>query len=294
MTDADASLRDASVESLFERSGALLDGHFLLKSGRHAGRYLEKFLVLQHPSIGVELCRRFAAVLAPLAPTLVVGPTTGGVLLSFETAGRIHHVSNVPALGPTVVTVRHSGWQRLPGVTVHQLDDLRPDHVTEVDGLPVTTLERTIVDLAAVWRRGRVRMAVEDAVAAKRTTDAAIGACLRSVARRGKPGVRLLAGVLDDRGPGKAVPTSGPPAPRARGRSAGGDAARAPRGLRREGGAARRRRLTRARRDRTRQVVTISSSSGLVTFSSRMPGCCPRRSCSTSTAWCSTPRPRST
>ena len=56
------------VESLFAAAGALLDGHFLLKSGRHAGRYLEKFLVLQHPRYGVELCRRFAEALAPYAP----------------------------------------------------------------------------------------------------------------------------------------------------------------------------------------------------------------------------------
>jgi orotate phosphoribosyltransferase len=84
MTDAD--LRDATVESLFASAGALLDGHFLLKSGRHAGRYLEKFLVLQHPRYGVEICRRFAEVLRPFSPTLIVGPTTGGVLLSFETA----------------------------------------------------------------------------------------------------------------------------------------------------------------------------------------------------------------
>ena len=87
MTDAD--LRKASVESLFTAAGALLDGHFLLKSGRHAGRYLEKFLVLQHPRYGVELCRRFAEALAPYSPTLVVGPTTGGVLLSFETARQL-------------------------------------------------------------------------------------------------------------------------------------------------------------------------------------------------------------
>lgn len=85
----DASLRAATVEDLFDRSGALLDGHFLLKSGRHAGRYLEKFLVLQHPAIGVELCRRFTEILAPYAPTLVVGPTTGGVMLSFETARQL-------------------------------------------------------------------------------------------------------------------------------------------------------------------------------------------------------------
>jgi len=87
MTGAD--LRVASVESLFASAGALLDGHFLLKSGRHAGRYLEKFLVLQHPRFGVELCRRFGEVLAPSRPTLVVGPTTGGVLLSFETARQL-------------------------------------------------------------------------------------------------------------------------------------------------------------------------------------------------------------
>jgi len=69
MTDAD--LRDATVEELFAAAGALLAGHFVLKSGRHAGRYLEKFLVLQHPRYGVELCRRFAEALAPYDPTLV-------------------------------------------------------------------------------------------------------------------------------------------------------------------------------------------------------------------------------
>jgi orotate phosphoribosyltransferase len=84
-----ASLRGASVESLFADAGALLDGHFLLKSGRHAGRYLEKFLVLQHPRFGVELCRRLAEALSPYEPTLIVGPTTGGVLLSFETARQL-------------------------------------------------------------------------------------------------------------------------------------------------------------------------------------------------------------
>jgi orotate phosphoribosyltransferase len=77
------------IEQLFEQSGALRDGHFLLKSGRHSARYLEKFAVLQHPALGVEICRRFATALAPFSPTLVVGPTTGGVLLAFETARQL-------------------------------------------------------------------------------------------------------------------------------------------------------------------------------------------------------------
>jgi orotate phosphoribosyltransferase len=122
----DASLADASVESLFERSGALLDGHFLLKSGRHAGRYLEKFLVLQHPAIGVELCRRFAEVFAPFEPTLVIGPTTGGVLLSFETArqlgGEVRAAFAEPA-GEGRRALRR-GWPIGPDERVVLVDDI--------------------------------------------------------------------------------------------------------------------------------------------------------------------------
>jgi len=121
-----ASLRDASVESLFGDAGALLDGHFLLKSGRHAGRYLEKFLVLQHPRYGAELCRRFVEVLAPYEPTLVVGPTTGGVLLSFETArqlgGSVRAAFAEPAEGGGRALRR--GWAIAANERIVLVDDI--------------------------------------------------------------------------------------------------------------------------------------------------------------------------
>jgi len=86
------ALAQASIEELFLRSGALRDGHFLLKSGRHSGRYLEKFLVLQYPSMASEICRRMAAEISRYDPSLVVGPTTGGVLLAFEVARQLTDV----------------------------------------------------------------------------------------------------------------------------------------------------------------------------------------------------------
>ena len=52
-----------SVEELFAATGGLLDGHFILTSGRHAGRYLEKFWVLQYPELAVEIGRRMADAL---------------------------------------------------------------------------------------------------------------------------------------------------------------------------------------------------------------------------------------
>jgi orotate phosphoribosyltransferase len=122
----DAGLRAAPVESLFASAGALLDGHFLLKSGRHAGRYLEKFLVLQHPRYGVELCRRFAEALEPVAPTLVVGPTTGGVLLAFETARQLGGSVRAAFAEPLPEGGRalRRGWEVGPDERVVLVDDI--------------------------------------------------------------------------------------------------------------------------------------------------------------------------
>jgi orotate phosphoribosyltransferase len=122
----DAPLGDATVESLFADAGALLDGHFLLKSGRHAGRYLEKFLVLQHPRYGVELCRRLVGALAPYRPTLVVGPTTGGVLLSFETARQLGGDVRAAFAEPVTEGGRalRRGWRVAPDERVAIVDDI--------------------------------------------------------------------------------------------------------------------------------------------------------------------------
>lgn len=142
--------------------------------------------------------RRWLALLA-------IGPAA---VLSFETAARINGLATVGDRGPTIVTVPHSGWQRLPGIRVHQISDLASLHVVEFEGMPVTDVPRTIVDLSAIWRRARMNIVVERAVDGHLTSDAAIGTCLQSVARRGKPGVRLLTAILDDRGPGNVPPMS--------------------------------------------------------------------------------------
>ena len=51
----------ARTEELFRRSGALREGHFLLKSGRHGDAYVEKFAVLADPAATSELCGFWAA-----------------------------------------------------------------------------------------------------------------------------------------------------------------------------------------------------------------------------------------
>ena len=95
-----------------------------------------------------------------------------------------------------------------PGAIWHRLDDLAPHHVTELHGFRVTTVDRTVVDLAAVFREGRLSDVVEDLVVSGRATTASIGSLLEQVRRRGKPGVRRLCDVLDQLGPGDGIPHS--------------------------------------------------------------------------------------
>lgn len=88
----------ARTEALFRASGAFREGHFQLKSGRHGDAYVEKFAVLSDPAATSELCGYWAArvrgggdgedAIAPLVD-LVAGPTTGGVILAFETARQL-------------------------------------------------------------------------------------------------------------------------------------------------------------------------------------------------------------
>jgi len=77
------------VEEIFEKSGAILKGHFLLASGLHSPIYWEKFRVLQHPNYTEQLCRKITAHFQKQKVQVVAGPTTGGIILAFEVARQL-------------------------------------------------------------------------------------------------------------------------------------------------------------------------------------------------------------
>jgi orotate phosphoribosyltransferase len=74
-----------SLEDQLAARGALLRGHFQLASGRHGDTYVEKFRILQWPDVTSEACGMLAEHFRGKA-NLVAGPTTGGIILSYDTA----------------------------------------------------------------------------------------------------------------------------------------------------------------------------------------------------------------
>lgn len=122
-------LADADVLRIFEDSGALLSGHFVLTSGYHSDRYFEKFHVLRHPRHVEALCRELAARTENTRPDVVMGPTTLGVLLAYETAKHLGlpaaYAERAPA-GSEASTARvlRRPEHLLPGQRVLVVDDV--------------------------------------------------------------------------------------------------------------------------------------------------------------------------
>jgi len=79
-------MNEAHVLAVFEKAGALLEGHFELASGRHSARYLQCALVLQEPATAEVLCRALAEPWRDRGIDVVVGPATGGIILAHELA----------------------------------------------------------------------------------------------------------------------------------------------------------------------------------------------------------------
>ena len=75
--------------SVFEKTGALLDGHFQLTSGLHSSRYLQCALVLQHPEHAEFVGRALAEKFADDRVDVVAAPAIGGIIVAHETARAI-------------------------------------------------------------------------------------------------------------------------------------------------------------------------------------------------------------
>ncbi len=72
----------------FRDSGALLEGHFILSSGRRSGVFLQKMLVFQDPVRTERLCRALANKITKHfgQVDVIVSPAMGGIIPGYETA----------------------------------------------------------------------------------------------------------------------------------------------------------------------------------------------------------------
>ena len=113
-----------NVEEIFQKSGAILQGHFRLTSGLHSPTYWEKFRVLESPLYTEQLCRMITTHFQEKEIQVVAGPTTGGIILAFETARQLGVRGIFAEKEGATERVFRRGFSINPGERVLIVDDI--------------------------------------------------------------------------------------------------------------------------------------------------------------------------
>lgn len=149
---------------------------------------------------------------APWTPELRIAAATldvpGGAVASFETAAWLWGLPGFPLRG-VEVTARRTQHRTSSLAFVHQPVLLIDEHITVVRGIPVTTLPRTIFDLAGVIHPRRLERLVDSVITRSPAMLPALHRLLMVLAKRGRPGIRAMRTVLAARPVGTKVAASG-------------------------------------------------------------------------------------
>lgn len=111
------------IINIFQKTQAMLTGHFKLTSGRHSDRYFQCAMVLQHPDHTGVLCGELARRFADENISVVAGPATGGIIVSYEVARALNVRSIFTEREEGVMKLRR-GFSITPGERVLVVEDV--------------------------------------------------------------------------------------------------------------------------------------------------------------------------
>lgn len=83
------SLTDQQILKIFYETNALLEGHFLLTSGRHSNQYFQCAKVLQYPNYTSDVCSVLANHFRNYEIDTVIAPAMGGIIVGYEVARQL-------------------------------------------------------------------------------------------------------------------------------------------------------------------------------------------------------------
>ena len=111
------------VLDIFRQTGALLQGHFILTSGRHSSTYFQCAKVLQHPEHLQRFSNEIVHHFQNLAIDLVISPAIGGIVLGTE-VGRQLNVQTIFAEREEGVMTLRRGFEIKSGNNILIVEDV--------------------------------------------------------------------------------------------------------------------------------------------------------------------------
>jgi orotate phosphoribosyltransferase len=116
-------MSDEDLLALFRKTGALLDGHFVLRSGLHSRQYFQCALLLQHTEIAAKVCGWLASKLRAIVCDAVISPALGGIIVGQE-VGRSLGKPHIFVEKESGKLVLRRGFQISPNETLLVVEDV--------------------------------------------------------------------------------------------------------------------------------------------------------------------------
>lgn len=99
-------MTENEVLDIFIKTDALLNGHFLLTSGRHSNQYFQCAKVLQHPDLTSKVCSVIAEFFKSYEIDTVISPAMGGIIVGYEVARQLGKKSIFTERENNIMTLR--------------------------------------------------------------------------------------------------------------------------------------------------------------------------------------------
>ena len=151
-----------SMLDVFKSTGALLDGHFKLTSGRHSNAYFQCAKVLQHPEHLTAVCSNIAEHFADKNIQTVISPAIGGIVVGTEVGRQLGVKTIFAERKDGIMTIRR-GFSLEPDERVLVIEDVitTGGSVAEVISL-VNAAGATVVGVGSVVDRSNGRVTLAD------------------------------------------------------------------------------------------------------------------------------------
>ncbi len=75
---------DKEIWEILKKTGAILNGHFLLSSGIHSNGYIQCARMLQYPFYAEKVIKRITDQVQSMEVEVVIGPALGGIIVAYE------------------------------------------------------------------------------------------------------------------------------------------------------------------------------------------------------------------
>jgi len=114
--------QDQLIE-IFQKTGALLEGHFILTSGRHSSMYFQCAKVLQHPEYLHKFSKQIVNHFQAINIDIVISPAVGGIVLGTEVGRQLNKQTIFAEREQGIMTLRR-GFEILPNYNVLVVEDV--------------------------------------------------------------------------------------------------------------------------------------------------------------------------